>query len=43
MDMPVIWGLVLHQYYIAFRYQTIPFGGCIIIIIIIIIIIYYLL
>ena len=42
MDMLVIWSLVLYQYYIPFRHQTIPFGGCIMIIIIIIII-YYLL
>ena len=30
MDMLVIWSPVLYQYYIAFRHQTIPFGGCII-------------
>ena len=43
MDMRVI-GVLFCINYIAFRHQTLPFGGCnIIIIIIIITIIYYLL
>ena len=42
MDMRVI-GVLFCINYIAFRHQTLPFGGCnIIIIIIIITIIYYL-
>ena len=38
-------GLVFINYYIAFRYQIIPFGGCIILLLLIkvVIIIYYLL